>query len=305
MMARRKVLLPSLAVITAGAVWGAFWLPLRALETAGLDGAWATLPPVAVGVLVLAPIALARRRGLAAGGWPVALAGVFGGTGYALYSDAFLLTEVVTAILLFYLTPVWSTLLSRVLLGQPITRSRMVTIALGFAGLWVILGIDGGLPLPRGPGDWFGLVAGMIWAGASVGFRKHNALGAAEMGFLYLCGTLIAAAAIPLVSMPLDAGTFGRLAAATIAAWPLVVFMGVVMFAGSMVLAIWGNQRMDPGRVGILMMSEVLVATATAAALTDEPFGWRQITGGVLVIAAAVIDIAARAPEPALPKPAA
>ena len=254
---------------------------------------------------MLAPIALARRRGLAAGGWPVALAGVFGGTGYALYSDAFLLTEVVTAILLFYLTPVWSTLLSRVLLGQPITRSRMVTIALGFAGLWVILGINGGLPLPRGPGDWFGLVAGMIWAGASVGFRKHNALGAAEMGFLYLCGTLIAAAAIPLVSMPLDAGTFGRLAAATIAAWPLVVFMGVVMFAGSMVLAIWGNQRMDPGRVGILMMSEVLVATATAAALTDEPFGWRQITGGVLVIAAAVIDIAARAPEPALPIPTA
>jgi drug/metabolite transporter (DMT)-like permease len=40
-----------------------------------------------------------------------------GGTGYALYSDALLLTEVVTAILLFYLTPVWSTILARLFLG--------------------------------------------------------------------------------------------------------------------------------------------------------------------------------------------
>ena len=62
----------------------------------------------------------------------------------------------------------------------------------------------------------------------------------------------------------------------------------------------WGNKRLDPGRVGILMMSEVLVTALTAALLTVEPFGWRQIVGGGLIVAAAAIDIMARAPEPAL-----
>ena len=285
---------PSLAVLCAGAVWGAFWLPLRALEAAGFSGAWATLPPVSVGVLILLPFVLWRWRRLAAAGWGVALLGMASGTGYALYSDALLLTEIVTAILLFHLAPVWSTIIARIVLGEPITGVRMAAIALGLAGLWVILAIDGGVPTPRGLGDWLGLVSGMIWAVATVCFRARGDVDPVQMAFYYLSGTLVMATAIALVFMPLEAGTVGRLAAAALATWPLIAFSGVVMFAGSMVLLIWANQRMDPGRVGVLLMIEVPVAVATAAWLTDEPFGWRQVIGGGLILSAAAIEVLAR-----------
>ena len=270
----RKDLLPSLAVVAAGVVWGAFWLPLRALEAGGLSGAWAPLPPVLASVLMLLPVVLWRWRRLAAAGWPIAVMGMAGGTGYALYSDALLLTEIVTAILLFYLTPVWSTILSRLFLGQPITAVRMVAITLGLAGLWVILGIDGGFPAPRGLGDWMGLMSGMIWAGATVGFRKHHDVDPAVMAFYYLMGTLIAAAVIAFVFMPPDGATWDRLAAATLANGPLILFCGAVMYAATMVLLVWASQRLEPGRIGVLLMVEVLVAVATAALFTDEPFGW-------------------------------
>ena len=218
-------LLPSLAVLCAGFVWGAFWLPLRALEAAGFSGAWAAPPPIAVSVLILLPVVLWRWRRLVAAGWGVALLGMASGTGYALYSDALLLTEIVTAILLFYLTPVWSTILARMVLGQPITGLRMGTIALGLAGLWVILGIDGGFPTPRGLGDWLGLVSGMIWAVATVCFRKRSDVDPVQMAFYYLSGTLVMATVIALVFMPPEAGTFGRLAAAALAAWLSLPFI--------------------------------------------------------------------------------
>ena len=298
-MGRRAELLPSLAVLCAGVVWGAFWLPLRAIEAAGFNGAWAAVAPIAAGVLILLPFVLWRWRRLATAGWGVALLGMASGTGYALYSDALLLTEIVTAILLFYLTPVWSTILARMVLGQPITGVRMAAIALGLAGLWVILAIDGGVPAPRGLGDWLGLVSGMIWAVATVCFRKRCDVDPTQMAFYYLSGTLVMATAIALVFMPLEAGTFGRLAAAALAAWPLIAFSGVVMFAGTMVLLIWATQRMDPGRVGVLLMIEVPVAVATAAWLTDEPFGWRQVIGGGLILSAAAIEVLARLRRPA------
>lgn len=293
-MGGRTELSASLAVLCTGAVWGTFWLPLRALEAAGFGGAWATLPPVAVGVLILLPIVAWRWRRLAAAGWGVALLGMASGTGYALYSDALLLTEIVTAILLFHLSPVWSTILARIVLGQPITGIRMAAIGLGLAGLWVILAIDGGVPMPRGLGDWLGLVSGVIWAVATVCFRARGDVDPVQMAFYYLSGTLVMATAIALVFMPLEAGTLGRLAQAALAAWPLIAFSGVVMFAGSLVLLIWANQRMDPGRVGVLLLIEVPVAVATAAWLTDEPFGWRQVVGGGLILSAAAIEVLVR-----------
>ncbi|MFP6745645.1 MAG: EamA/RhaT family transporter, partial [Alphaproteobacteria bacterium] len=60
----------------AGVVWGATWLPLRALEDGGFDGAWAPLPAVLAGVLMLLPVVLWRWRRAVVAGWPLALVGM-------------------------------------------------------------------------------------------------------------------------------------------------------------------------------------------------------------------------------------
>ena len=52
------------------------------------------------------------------------------------YSTAIIYTDVVRAILLFYLTPVWATILARIFLGDAITVTRIVAMAVadGVAG---------------------------------------------------------------------------------------------------------------------------------------------------------------------------
>ncbi|MEX1107366.1 MAG: hypothetical protein WEC00_00510 [Dongiaceae bacterium] len=46
----------------------------------------------------------------------------------------------------------------------------------------------------------------------------------------------------------------------------------------------------NAGRVGILLMAEALFGSFTAALFSDEPFGLRQITGGLLILGAATVD---------------
>jgi hypothetical protein len=62
----------------------------------------------------------------------------------ALYAEALLRGSVARVILLFYLTPVWSTLLAWVFLGARITGVRIVTVALGLAGEGSCLAVTAG-----------------------------------------------------------------------------------------------------------------------------------------------------------------
>ena len=47
---------------------------------------------------------------------------------------------------------------------------------------------------------------------------------------------------------------------------------------------------LDPGRINILLMFEVVVAITSAALLTNEIIGFREIIGGVVIVSAGLID---------------
>ena len=56
-------------------------------------------------------------------------------------------------------------------------------------------------------------------------------------------------------------------------------------------LTIVGASRLDPGRVAILLMFEIIVGLTTAAALTDEPFGLREAIGAAFILAASGTEL--------------
>lgn len=281
----RADLWPSLGIVVASIGWGLFWLPLRAIEAMGVTGSWATVAVFAPGALVLAPLALWRVRRAQRVGGTLLITGLFSGGAWVLYSDSLLFTEVVRALLLFYLTPLWSTLLARAFLGEPITPPRLVTIAMGLGGLVVILGFEGGFPLPRNAGDWLGLASGLVWACASVRLRGAPAVPVIDgVIAFFLGGAVLSAGAAVASGAPPQAW-------AIVEALPFLTAVSIGFIVPSMVLIIGGAQRLSPGRVGILLMTEAVVGTLSAALLSDEPFGLREIAGATLVIAAGAIDV--------------
>src|SRR5215210_53509 len=113
----RDETLAKLACAFAGCVWGLLWIPLRVLDAGGLTGLWATFAFYAWPMVLVLPAMAWRWRQTLDGGLSLQLTGFASALGLVFYSVALLYTDVIQVMLLFYLTPVWSTLLARWFLG--------------------------------------------------------------------------------------------------------------------------------------------------------------------------------------------
>lgn len=277
-----------IAVTLGAGVWGLYWIPLRALDAAGITGAWAVVVFYLLPVVIWAPVAVVRRRELAAGGWGVWLSGGLVALSFVFYAGSLIFTEVVRALLLFYLTPVWSTILARIMLGEPFTRQRLAAFGLGFAGLIVILGVDQGPPIPINTGDWFALLSGLLWAFAAVRLRSDTVNHAEEMVFPYF----VLGTAIALLACAIPDGRTGPVPEldAVIGVLPWLLPVMLVMVVPAAFFVIWGTRQIDAGLVGLLFMAEISVGTISAALFAGEPFGWREIIGVLLISSAGLLE---------------
>ncbi|MEM7225224.1 MAG: DMT family transporter, partial [Pseudomonadota bacterium] len=221
--------LAKFACAYSGVAWGVFWLPLRALDEAGLVGAWATVVFYVIPLILVSPVVVWRWRRIVAGGLGLQVTGICTALALVLYADAVLYTEVVPAILLFYLTPVWSTLLARFFLGEPVTPMRWLTLALGMGGMYVMLAGDGGIPWPSNIGDWMGLAAGFMWAVCATRMRLDKTNEAPEFTvccFFWGCVVALAIALSPLEG-PALAPSWSTIQA--VLPWLIPVLIAVVM----------------------------------------------------------------------------
>ncbi len=287
---RRALVAPEFAIAGAGALWGIIWIPLRYLEGLGTGPLWAMLGTFALSLLLSLPLIVRRHAVRTALGSPrLLITGLFTGGSFVLYSMAVVLTDVVSAILLFYLSPVWATLLGRVLLAERFTPARIVALTMGLGGLWVVLGVDGRLPLPRNIGDWCGLAGGVAWALGSLRAHQDTAFSAMAQTLTLFIGGTCAVGIIMALDLAFHTDP-EPIPVVDLRALPVIALLAVVTIVSTWGV-LWGVKRISPGRAALLLMVEVLVGVASAAALANEPFGWRQIIGSALILVAALAEV--------------
>jgi drug/metabolite transporter (DMT)-like permease len=73
-----------------------------------------------------------------------------------------------------------------------------------------------------------------------------------------------------------------------VAWWLLPVGLLIALPVGF--ATVYGATILNPGVVGLLFMGEVAVAAISAAILTNEPFGMREVIGVVLVMTAGLLE---------------
>lgn len=289
----RTTFVATLIVIATGSLWGFYWMPVRKIAELGLTGAWGTLAIVGAAAALLAPLGWRGRKALVASHAVALISVALGGFAFLLYSVGFLYGRVAIIVILFFLTPVWSTLIGRYLMGWPITRLRVLALLVGVAGLAIMLGGDGELPIPRGLGDWFGLSSGFLWAVATVGIRAKATAGPGETAFVFAAGAVLGGLIIAPLLEPLpDAAHFAD--PAKLVFWVCVA--GGLWWAVSMGGLMWAATKLDPARVGILLMAEVVIASVSAAVIAGETLTMPELVGGVFVVLAGVFELW---PEPA------
>ena len=284
----RSDLVPSITLAVGAGLWGLYWIPIRGIEAAGVDAIWTGPVIFAASAVLLLPILLLRLQVLLAEWRHILLPGLLAGFAFALYIASLNLTEVVRAILLFYLSPVWSTLLGMIFLREQLTGNRVIALLLAFLGLYIVLVAEGGLPVPRNAGDWFALLSGVCWSAASLKLFQDGARNVLEKVTLFIFCAL-------LMSLILVFWQQGHLdgipeMASLERAWYWILLVGVLMLPITW-MTIWPATLLSPGRVGMLLLGEVLVGVSSAAILLDEPFGLREFAGAALIVCAGVVEV--------------
>ena len=120
----QNILLPSLAVAGSAVFWGTTWIPLREIDGPGVPAEWSGLLIYLVPALLVLPMILIRRHRVIAGGLPLLIAAIAVGACNGLFAVSMVFGEIGIIILLFYLNPIWATVLERIVIGTPIARAR-------------------------------------------------------------------------------------------------------------------------------------------------------------------------------------
>lgn len=289
-------LFPSLLVFGGASVWGLYWLPLREVEALGLAGPWTLALFNALPLACLVPLVVLR-----AGHWrrhwrAALLIGLFSGIGLGCYALGLVYTTIMRATLLYYLTPVWSTIIAMALLGERVTWGRWLAIAIGLAGLYLLL-FAGASRVNASPvGDAVGFMSGLLWGFAAACLRLYPDVAPQEtVPAQYLFATLTGVVGgLALLAAGEALPTTGSL----LGAMQTAAAFGVLVLMPSVFAIFWAAQRLSPGRVGILMMSEVAVAAVSASLIAGESLTLSEAAGVVLILVAGIVEVAGPSQPP-------
>lgn len=290
-MPATTTLLPAAALTLNALVWGLSWWPLRELHAAGLHPLWAT---ALIFALAAAALGVWRRgvwREVAAHRalWVLVVAS---GTTNAAFNWAVTIGDVVRVVLLFYLMPLWAVLLARWLLGEPLHRGALARVALALAGALTVLWPDGGgWPLPRTLADTLGVLGGFTFALNNVMLRRESARSdSARAAAMFAGGVLVAGGVALVLTWAGRVGTPPPPAPDWVAGAAL---LGALFLVANLALQ-YGAARLPAQTTAVIMLTEVLFASASAIALGAGTLGWRVVVGGALIVAAAALAARAR-----------
>ena len=277
-------IVPVLVLLWAATFWGSVWYPLRLLETAGLSGLWTTWITFSAaalpGLWLLWPnrAALWERPGLL---FLVALANGWLNTAFVL---AILDGNVVRVLLLFYLSPVWSTLLAWWWLGERPSHFGLATLVVAMLGAMLMLWNPAlGFPWPQDQADWLAISAGLGFSFSNVAVRRLQHLSAVLKatvtwwGVVAVSGVwlLIAQAPLPAISSEAWIGA--------------VLLGGVGIFSASLAL-VYGVGKMPVHRSAVILLFELVSGAVSSQLLTDEVISVSEWLGGGLIMLAAYLS---------------
>lgn len=273
---------PVLSAAIAAVIWGIWWIPVRYLETLGLHGAWGGLVMMG-GAFILALLMLVLgKRGLRLDRNALIGAALVG-VAVSTYSTALNYTDVVRAVLLFYLAPAWSKLIEWKFLKIPWHWSSTLTVAAALLGAFLVLGGKfSGAALSGG--DLLAITSGIAWAaGATLVFTggKPSALSL----------TTVTSVSAVLVAVPFALASGWPNVGAPVAAVGFGLGFGAVYVVPIMVMTLWAAQRLSPATITFLLSAEILSGVISGAVFLDEPFGVLQILGTALIILAATSEV--------------
>ena len=279
----------SLIIVVSSCAWGLYWLPLRSIEQSGIVGSWSIVLVNACPLIILVPLIFFNLDKFKKYPKPILFAGIMIGAAFTFYANGLVQTSVIRATLLFYLSPIWSTIIGIIWLNERLTIARVISIIVALIGLILLLyDFRNQETAMLNFGDFSSILSGLFWAlGASI-LKKWSKLPIIPLTAIVYFSTTslsillaIIVYKAPIPSLALIGENFS-----TAFIWSVIVLLP------SFCIIFRISQILFPGRVGILMMSEVAVAVISAKILLpEEQMVILQWIGASAILLAGVVEI--------------
>jgi drug/metabolite transporter (DMT)-like permease len=277
--------LAAVGLLINALAWGLSWWPFRELEKLGLHPLWATAIMYGLAVLFILFIKRSAWRGLATvpALWLLALGGGLTNVGF---NWAVTMGDVVRVVLLFYMMPAWSILLAWLILDEQPTRHSLARVGIALAGVALVLKTpESAWPVPSSAADWLAIMGGFCFALNNAMLRKLREVPSEQRTFAMFFGGAIFSAAVGGLG-----GLHGSIAPPVmLSGWGLALLLGFALFFLLSNLALqYGAARLKASTTSLIMLNEILIATASSVLLGASQLSTRIVVGGLLIIAAAL-----------------
>jgi drug/metabolite transporter (DMT)-like permease len=214
-------------------------------------------------------------------------AGQLGGA-YAIF-EGFARAPIALVVLLFYIYPLLVTLGAAFLYGEDLTARRALVVALGLAGIALIVGVPESLTTL---GVALGLFAGVCIAAVILASRylmvSHGLSPLWLSALMFTSPAIALVLAVPARSPDLSLGR---------AAWGWAVCAALISATLPVTLFYTGVKLIGPGTAALLGNAEPLVAVLLGYIVLDETLTALQLVGGALIVGGVVL-LSLRSPAP-------
>ena len=279
-----KMHLPTIILVGASILWGLTWIPLKAINSHGIEGIALIFFSYAILTLALLPLLLKGYTHWKEHKRMMLLIAFFGGGANLAFTYALINGEVIRVMVLFYLLPVWGVAGGRIFLKESIDVWRYLGVALAIGGAFIILG---GFKVFDTPPSWIDLIAlisGFFFAMNNLLFRAaqkvpvSSKLGIMFFGCFFLATGFLA---FGIESLPSEVTGNG---------WLILIAYALFWLLLANIGSQWSVTHMEAGRSSIIIILELITAVISATFIAHESMSALEAIGGVLILGAAFIE---------------
>lgn len=278
---RAKLSYPTVALLIGASLWGVIPIPMRALSEGGLGGLWLTLVMYAAALAVSLPRTARALPEFRTHPASLALLMLAAGWTNIAFVEAVLGGNLLRMLLLFYLSPVWQTLLGWLILRERPSRLGFASLLIAMIGAVVMLyNPKTGWPWPSGAADWYALSSGFAFALSNVITRRTSGVSVEAKALAVWAGVVLMALAMIgafNVSVP-STGASVYLGGAALGAFGILLMTMLVQY---------GVTHMPVYRSAVLSMIELVAGAIAQQLFTDEVVLLRDWLGGAMIVLAA------------------
>ena len=272
------------ACLVAATLWGLYWIPLRFLDNSGISGLWASVLIYFVSFFFIFPRFYSLRADFYASKTLYILLAIFAGWTNLGFVLALLEGEVVRVMILFYLSPVWATLLALFILHERLKKRNIFALVLAVAGVFLISWhpeIEFMKSFDRA--DFYAISSGLAFAVTNIIVRRIGGLThtvkmcSAWFGVIVLagCGILLTQDSFPIV-------TLNNVLLIIVLGFPLMIIMTWTAQYAVSNLPIYLSS--------VLFLFEIIVGAVSAVMLANELITVIQFIGIAMILSAGLIN---------------